>query len=100
MESRKNFYLIFKEAINNDVKYSGANNLQVKIEYTHHRIMLLVKDDGKGFARTEVEDKATASLSGNGLRNMEMRAKEMKGKLTISSEPGKGTRIELLFPPG
>jgi len=100
MESRKNFYLIFKEAVNNAVKYSGAKNLEVKIDYKHHSIMLLVKDDGKGFVRTEAEDKATASLSGNGLRNMEMRAKEMKGKLIISSEPGRGTKVELVFPPG
>jgi len=100
MESRKNFYLIFKEAVNNAVKYSGAKNLVVNIEYRHHSIILLVRDDGRGFARTEVENKAAASLSGNGLRNMEMRAKEMKGKMTITSEPGKGTQVELVFPPG
>jgi two-component sensor histidine kinase len=98
MESRKNFYLIFKEAVNNAVKYSGAKNLFIRIERRHQDVVLMVKDDGKGFDMAEAEEKAKGSLSGNGLRNMRVRAKEMKGALAINSEPGKGTAIELVFP--
>ena len=100
MESRKNFYLIFKEAVNNVVKYSCAKNLFVRIERRHQDVVLLVKDDGKGFSMAEAEEKAKNSMSGNGLRNMQVRAKEMKGDMTITSEPGKGTKIELIFPAG
>jgi signal transduction histidine kinase/ligand-binding sensor domain-containing protein len=100
MESRKNFYLIFKEAVNNAVKYSCAKNLYVRIERRHQDVVLLVKDDGHGFDMAEAEEKAKGSLSGNGLRNMQMRAKEMKGNLAITSEPGKGTLIDLVFPAG
>jgi signal transduction histidine kinase/ligand-binding sensor domain-containing protein len=98
MESRKNFYLIFKEAVNNAVKYSGCKNLFVKVERKKNQVILSVKDDGNGFDTHEAEKKAAGSLSGNGLRNMGLRAKEMKGQLHILSKPGGGTAVELLFP--
>lgn len=98
MESRKNFYLIFKEAVNNAVKYSACKHLFVKVEKKQHHITLTVKDDGKGFDPAEAAVKANSSMSGNGLRNMQMRAKEMKGNVLISSKPGEGTTIELRFP--
>ncbi|HEY6503501.1 MAG TPA: two-component regulator propeller domain-containing protein [Chitinophagaceae bacterium] len=98
MESRKNFYLIFKEAVNNAVKYSGAKNLYIRMERHQQDLVLIVKDDGKGFNMAESEERAKSSLSGNGLQNMRVRAREMKGKLVISSEPGKGTVIDLRFP--
>jgi ligand-binding sensor domain-containing protein/signal transduction histidine kinase len=98
MESRKNFYLIFKEAVNNAVKYSECKNLYVKVERRQNLVILSVKDDGRGFDLKEAESRAAGSLSGNGLRNMGVRAKEMKGRLDISSKPGGGTTIELQFP--
>lgn len=98
MTKRKNFYLIFKEAINNVLKYAQCKNLEVKISNTQHHIEMLVKDDGVGFDFASMKVKASQSLSGNGLRNMQMRAKEMKGNLTINSSLGEGTTIKLRFP--
>jgi signal transduction histidine kinase len=96
MTKRKNFYLIFKEAVNNALKYAGCRNLWVDVKHTAHQLLLTIKDDGKGF---DINDaKAAKSLSGNGLQNMQRRAKEMKGSVTIESEPGKGTGIRLHFP--
>lgn len=100
MTRRKNFYLIFKEAVNNALKYAQCKNLWVKISLRHHYIDLEVKDDGAGFDREKVQIYASQSLSGNGLRNMEMRAAEMKGVWTISSRPGEGTTVHLRFPAG
>ena len=94
MTRRKNFYLIFKEAVNNALKYSDCVNLWVRISLHHRHLEMMVKDDGIGFER----EKIPASLSGNGLRNMEMRAAEMKGTLTIESQPGRGTIIQVRFP--
>lgn len=96
MTRRKNFYLIFKEAVNNALKYADCVNLQVKISLRHRQLELAVQDDGKGFDRATAG--ASQSLSGNGLRNMEMRAAEMKGTLLIQSRPGQGTLIRLTFP--
>jgi signal transduction histidine kinase len=98
MTKRKNFYLIFKEAINNVLKYSGCKNLTVTVSLKHHQLHMQVKDDGKGFDVNTISQKASASLSGNGLYNMKMRAKEMKGECVIESQPGKGTTIALHLP--
>ena len=95
MNKRKNFYLIYKEAVNNALKYSGCTSIWVEISIHHHQLLLNVKDDGKGFDAQKVKTQHT--LSGNGVRNMEMRAKEMRGTCRIESGEG-GTTIRLAFP--
>jgi signal transduction histidine kinase len=100
MTRRKNFYLIFKEAVNNALKYADCNNLWVDISIGQHQLELEVKDDGLGFDKEKVQIYASKSMSGNGLRNMEMRAAEMKGTWLIESKPGAGTRVILRFPVG
>ncbi|MEP7377503.1 MAG: two-component regulator propeller domain-containing protein, partial [Chitinophagaceae bacterium] len=95
MTKRKNFYLIFKEAVNNALKYSNCKNIWVDINLHHHQLAITVKDDGKGFDIKKV--KSMNTLSGNGVRNMEMRSKEMKGTCKIDSGEN-GTTINLAFP--
>ena len=65
--------------------------------YSHHQIELTVKDDGKGFDAAKVKS-WLISLSGNGLQNMQMRAKEMKGSAYIDSEMDKGTTVIFVIP--
>jgi ligand-binding sensor domain-containing protein/two-component sensor histidine kinase len=98
MTARKNFYLIFKEAVNNALKYAGCKNLFVSIGYKNNLLHLNIQDDGQGFNMEDLLDKTKKSLSGNGIENMKRRAKEIKGNYTISSIPGKGTSIQLEFP--
>ncbi len=98
MEKRKNFYLIFKEVINNAIKYSGASTIRVELNHSNNHFELLVKDDGVGFNVEQEMREPSLSLSGNGLRNMQMRTKEIKGELQVNSIPGKGTEIKLNFP--
>jgi signal transduction histidine kinase len=97
MQKRKNFYLIFKESVNNALKYSGATALSVNVKIRGHHLELAVKDNGAGFEFSKL-NQATQSLSGNGLQNMKMRAKEMRGDCVIESKPGEGTGILLWFP--
>lgn len=97
MDKRKNFYLIFKEAVNNAVKYADCKTLNISVQLNHHRIELTIQDDGKGFNMNEIQSDRYKSLSGNGLKNMQMRATEMKAAFDISSELGKGTHIFLAF---
>lgn len=98
MEKRKNFYLIFKESINNALKYSDCKKLEVSITLYQQHINLKVKDDGKGFDIKEMKIFSSKSLSGNGLNNMKRRADEMKGECFIESAPGLGTSVNLRFP--
>lgn len=86
LEHRKNIYLVFKEAVNNAVKYSEAENIWVMVKLQGKQLHLSVKDDGKGFDEQTV-------IKGNGLKNLQLRAGEIKGTLTIDSEKGNGTQI-------
>lgn len=88
MTQRRDLYLIFKEAINNLVKYSEAQNAAINVVATNQQIELLVKDDGKGFEREKVN-------AGNGLQNMQQRAAATGASFSISSTPGYGTTVQL-----
>jgi signal transduction histidine kinase/ligand-binding sensor domain-containing protein len=91
MEARRDFFLIFKEAVNNAAKYSKCDKAIVHVFIQGNKLMLLVKDNGIGF------DVKTAD-SGNGLGNMQKRAVALKGKLEMNSKLGEGTEIKLSVP--
>ncbi len=91
MEQRKNIYLIFKEAVNNAVKYSGCGNLSVNFVNASQVLRMTIKDDGKGFT---VDGQAN-NMGGNGITNMQHRAEQINGKLFIDALPGEGTTITL-----
>ncbi len=91
MERRRDFYLIYKEALNNIVKYAGGKNVWINLSTSNAQIQLYIKDDGKGF------DKETIRKTSNGLTNMQHRAKVLHGKIEIISAPGEGTEIRLLI---
>ncbi|MEQ1676571.1 MAG: two-component regulator propeller domain-containing protein [Chitinophagaceae bacterium] len=98
MGVRKNFYLIFKEAVNNAIKYSGASELRAAIHSVNNKLVLQVKDNGVGFSPEAELAGNKLSLSGNGLANMQKRATEIKGELNIISQAGKGSEIQLEIP--
>ncbi|RXK58720.1 tetratricopeptide repeat protein [Lacibacter luteus] len=91
MDQRRDLYLIFKEAVNNLVKYSKATNAKVEVLISQHHMHVLVKDDGCGFDMNELKE-------GNGLRNMQQRSALLGAVLKIESEPGKGTSVVLDMP--
>ena len=88
MDQRRDFYLIFKEAVNNLVKYSEADNAIVKVTTDHHTIHMEVRDDGIGFDQDTMQ-------YGNGMENMKQRAEKWKAMLKVVSQPGKGTTLLL-----
>jgi len=90
MDMRRNFYLFFKEAVNNTAKYSGAANTHVMIWNRENNLKMTIRDDGSGFEMNTVK-------AGNGLLNMQRRAEIMKARFNLESIPGKGTTIELEF---
>jgi len=91
MEQKKNIYLIFKEAVNNAVKYSGTEKLDVTTSIQNKELTLSVKDFGKGFDSSLIK-------KGNGLNNMQNRAKELGGVLTTATQLNAGTTIQLVVP--
>jgi signal transduction histidine kinase len=89
VESRRNIYLFCKEALNNAVKYSDAELIELTMkELDHKKIEFTVSDNGKGFDTTAVK-------KGNGLLNMQQRAADINGIFSLKSLPGHGTIISL-----
>lgn len=91
MELRRDIYLIFKEAVNNAVKYSGCHSIRAVITLQNHQLQMHISDDGNGFDITNAKN-------GNGLSNMRKRAETHKGKFTIQSAPDEGTEVIVTFP--
>lgn len=88
LEQRKDIYLIFKEAINNTVKYSKATEVNIVLQKKNDTLKMIVMDNGEGF-------NAASEYPGNGLKNMQSRAEAMKALLKIDSIKGTGTTVTL-----
>jgi ligand-binding sensor domain-containing protein len=86
---RQNVYLVFKEAINNIVKHSGANQVQIELQKEPGIFSMRIADNGKGIAKGK-------HGSGQGLSNMHMRARRLNATLDITSV--KGVMILLKVP--
>jgi|APTNR8051073442_1049403.scaffolds.fasta_scaffold00517_14 signal transduction histidine kinase/ligand-binding sensor domain-containing protein len=90
-EARKQFYLIYKEAMNNLARYAHCTEAYVDIWQEQGQFVLEIRDNGAGF------DPSAANL-GNGLRNMRNRAEALNGALAIESSIGQGTLVRLRAP--
>ena len=91
LEIKNSLYLIFKEAVNNLVKYSQCQNALLSLNIVDENICLKIQDDGLGFDQSELKHLG-------GLINMQNRADEIKAQFSIVSEIGKGTLILLIVP--
>ena len=49
MESRRNLFLIFKEAVNNIVKYADASKVSIHLSHEGSWLKLSINDNGRGF---------------------------------------------------
>jgi len=88
MRERRDFYLVFKEAVNNLARHSNASRALIRFFRSGHGLVMIVKDNGTGF------DTRFPMLH-NGLKNMKERARWHGWRLNISSEPGQGTDVTL-----
>lgn len=78
---RQNLFLIFKEALGNCVRHSGATYIRIQLNQVGRELQLSIQDNGCGM------DVAVQS-KGNGLRNMKWRARAIKGTLNLESRQG------------
>lgn len=90
-----NIFRVVQEFINNSIKHGKAKHVQIQMGYQPKRkqIELTLKDNGKGFNIAAVGPHA-----GMGLKNVKSRVDFHSGKLTIKSNPGKGTSYEITIP--
>jgi two-component system sensor histidine kinase DegS len=90
-------FRIAQEALANVRRHSGATRAVVSIQFLEGRTRLTVRDDGRGFAvPARLSDLAgTGKL---GILGMYERARLLRGKLSIQSEPEKGTTVAVEAP--
>ncbi|MCC6368278.1 MAG: PAS domain S-box protein [Bryobacterales bacterium] len=88
-------YRVLQESLYNIGKHAGAKSVEVILSCNGEEIVLEVTDFGDGFDLLQVRDKG-----GLGLISMEERVRTVDGRLSIWSEPGKGTRVEARVPLG
>ncbi|MBK7225321.1 MAG: hypothetical protein IPH96_07880 [Saprospiraceae bacterium] len=88
LEAKKVFYLSFKEALNNALKYSHC--IQVRLNFIRENglVTMSVTDNGKGFDMNNVR-------KGRGVNSIEERCKAIQGKARIQSELGSGTVVSV-----
>lgn len=93
-DSELALYRIVQEAMANVVRHAGASFVRVEVNAADGRLVATVEDDGRGFDPTTSIQKGR----GLGLVGMRERARNAGGRLTIDSEMGKGTRIQVEMP--
>jgi signal transduction histidine kinase len=89
------FYRIAQEALNNILKHSRATHVTVELSchaIDHRQIVeLAIHDDGRGFEPAQVPPDHF------GLHNMRERAQAIGAELNVTSQPGHGTQILVVW---
>jgi signal transduction histidine kinase len=90
-------FRIAQEALSNTRRHAEASKAWITLEFGDDRIVLTIKDNGKGFELPQRMGDL-ASVVKLGLAGMEERAQLIRGKLTLHSEIGKGTTVTVEAP--
>jgi signal transduction histidine kinase len=89
-EVRHNLFLAVKEGLNNIAKHAGPCEARLELKVTDEVLCIEISDNGAGFH-------VDPGFSGNGLRNMERRLRDIGGECTIVTS-GAGTKVTLRWP--
>ncbi|MGD0300477.1 MAG: sensor histidine kinase [Bryobacteraceae bacterium] len=89
---RTYLYRIVQEGLTNCARHAQAKNIRVSLKDSNGQLAVTVEDDGVGF------DQHGGVSYGLGLLGITERVRELCGNIAIQSEPGKGTRLEVMLP--
>ncbi len=85
-------FRVMQESLQNAIKHGESSRVVVKLEIGEKYLSMTITDDGKGFDPALIKDKSF------GLIGMKERVEMVKGKFSIDSVLGKGTRIYIHIP--
>ena len=91
LETRREIYLLCKEALHNIARHARASKASVMVAPSEKGLQVRITDNGVGF------DTASQS-TGHGIGNMQERASMMGAHLHLSSKPGTGTTVQFDVP--
>lgn len=86
-----NLFRVIQEATNNAIKHSQASSVKVSIQSENNMLMIVIKDNGRGFDQNKASN-------GFGLSNMQLNIQEIGGEFSLETESGQGTKIRVKFP--
>lgn len=86
-----NIYRILQESLHNIRKHAQASRVQISFKKNNSLLEIEISDDGIGFSPQD-------NTSGQGIKNIESRAEEMRADLKINTLMGKGTVIKIILP--
>jgi signal transduction histidine kinase len=84
-------FRVAQEALTNAVRHARARTIDVELMATSDGVELRVVDDGVGFVASE-------RRSGLGLRSIDERVRLTRGRITVGSQPGQGTTLQVSIP--
>ncbi len=80
-------YRMSQEVLNNIIKHSEANHIDIKLSQIEDRCRIVISDNGKGF------DTGLDYTNGIGLQNLHRRASMINTEVDVNSSPGNGSKI-------
>jgi two-component system nitrate/nitrite sensor histidine kinase NarX len=89
---------IVQEGLVNVRKHSGARHTLVRLGLSHGKWSLTMEDDGKGFPFDGRYNQSQLDESGKGPMIIKERVRLIAGELTVESNPGQGSRLEISVP--
>lgn len=84
-------FRILQEFFSNVIKHAKADNLFVHLCYREQELEITVADNGVGFD-------TSVNVGNSGLTNMKARADLLSARYQLTSAPGKGTTLNLVYP--
>lgn len=97
---RTGIYLAVKEVLHNAVRHSGAREVTLQVALPDSSLVLSIRDDGRGFDPTALDDARSHPTSDRrlGLPSLRERLAALGGRFELDSKPGHGTEVRLTIP--
>ena len=90
-EVQVSLYRIAQEALNNIIKHAHADKVWVNLHCSDGEVTMRIRDNGRGF------DTKIIPPHKLGLNIMRDRAEEINANLIITSQPGQGTQVQVIW---
>jgi signal transduction histidine kinase len=94
-DAQGTLFSVAQEAVTNALKHADPGRVEVSLTYGREVVTLVVADDGRGFVPASAQGPGEGHF---GLLGMRERARRVGAQLTVESQPGAGTRVQLTVP--